>query len=71
MSHISKYNYETFYFGDVYKPSELSLNNLTPQAKDALIKKGKKDRRILEYKKILRMIQITKPSPKIFICLVA
>ena len=39
LSHISKYNYETFYFGDVYKPSELSLNNLTPQAKDALIKK--------------------------------
>jgi organic radical activating enzyme len=39
LSHISKYNFQTFYFGDVHKPSQLSLNNLTLQAKDALIKR--------------------------------
>ena len=37
LEHLSRYEYETHYFGDVNKPSALSLNNLTPQAKDVLI----------------------------------
>jgi len=39
LEHLSQYKYETHYFGDVNKPSALSLNNLTPQAKDVLITK--------------------------------
>ena len=39
LSHISRYNYQTFYFGDVHKPSQLSLNNLTLEAKDVLIER--------------------------------
>jgi len=37
VEYFSQYDYETYYFGDVHDPEQLSLNNLTRQAKDALI----------------------------------
>jgi len=39
LTYLDQYNYDSYYFGDVYTPEEISLNNLTLEAKNALINK--------------------------------